>query len=69
MKYVVTKQHYDMSPGTVVYWVDNRPQSITNEVLTSLTEDGKTLRLIPFDKMKPVESNTEVFSPFETVNS
>ncbi len=69
MKYVVTKQHYDMSPGTVVYWVDSNPQSITNEVLTSLTEDGKTLRLIPADKMKPVESNTEVFSPFETVNS
>ncbi len=69
MKYVVTKQHYDMAPGTVVYWVDKKPQAITDEVLTSLTEDGKTLRLVPVDKMKPLESNTEVFSPFVTVNS
>jgi hypothetical protein len=69
MKLVVTKQHFDMSPGTIVYRIDNKPQAITNEVLTSLTEDGKTLRLVPADKMKPVESNTEVFSPFETVNS
>ena len=68
-KFVVTKQHYDTSPGTIVFGVESNPQAITNEVLTSLTEDGKTLRLIPADKMKPLESNTEVFSPFETVHS
>lgn len=69
MKFVVTKQHYDMEPGTVLYSVDSKPQAITNELLTSITEDGKNLRLIPASKVKPLEGNTEVFSPFETVNS
>ena len=65
MKYVVTKQHYDMAPGTVLYAVDPKPQAITNELLTSITKDGKNLRLIPAEKVKVDEE----YSPFETVNS
>jgi hypothetical protein len=51
-KFVLIAQHYDMTPGTVVYAVDTKPQAITNELLTSLTEDGKTLRIVPVEKLE-----------------
>lgn len=50
-------QHYDMAPGTIVYAVDTKPQEqgITNDVLTSLTEDGKTLRIVPVEKLEELK--------------
>lgn len=66
MKFVVTKQHFDLTPGTVLEYV-KESQCDTGlygiPYLVARAPKG-FLVTIPHEKV-----NTEVFSPFETVNS
>lgn len=52
------EQHYDMAPNTVVYALEDKPRQSWaesgGEWLTSLTPDGKTLRIIPDSKLEQI---------------
>jgi|LauGreDrversion4_1035100.scaffolds.fasta_scaffold1953773_2 hypothetical protein len=53
MKYVITKQHYDMVPGTVVYSVPNMgPELFT--VREGVYQEP-WLRLVPAEKVEKVD--------------
>lgn len=63
MKFVLTKQHYDMKPGTE--WFDAGPATSPDGVGESrvvVAVEGDTsegaLRIVPMDKLKAVESTT-----------
>lgn len=71
MKFVVEKQHYDLAPGTVVSYVK---ESVADSnmygmpYMVAKNPKGE-LVVLPYYKLKPTEGNTEVFNPFDTVNS
>jgi hypothetical protein len=53
MKYVITKQHYDMAPGTVVYSVPNMgPELFTVKEGVYMEP---YLRLVPQEKVEAVD--------------
>ena len=66
MKFVVTKQHYDLTPGTVIDYVQESPSDTGLHGIPYMVARAPKgfLVTIPYPKV-----NTEVFSPFETVNS
>ena len=72
MKYVVTKQHYDLEPGLVVdllgqSHVETNSTGIQHLLVTSEQKPG--IFVIPITKLELLKGNTEIYSPFETVNS
>lgn len=66
MKFVVEKQHYDLKPGTVLeYLKESECDTGLHGVPYMVARAPKGfLVTVPYSKV-----NTEVFSPFETVNS
>lgn len=72
MKYVVTKQHYDLKPGLVVNLlgqsdVETTQTGVQHLLVTSEQHPG--MLVIPVTKLELLKGNTEVFSPYETINS
>lgn len=58
MKYVITKQHYDMVPGTVVYEVPNVLSTKPGPDLFTIREGDYMepwLRLVPAEKVEKVD--------------
>lgn len=58
MKYVITKQHYDMAPGTVVYEVPNVLSTKPWPELFTVKEgvyQEPWLRLVPVEKVEAVD--------------